>query len=188
MNNDSARIEAHYANNWGPARKSVRLESGRIAELSPEFRVLVTDRPDRVSAYSTICMSRPEDRDRLELHLLSRAPPDQEGGLVELLTVMAHYHRTGAPLSLGHTVNFGRPWLPGSECTYALVSLPYLDGPSLEWMPDHSVRFLWVIPITSAERTFKIAHGMNALEDRFESAQFDYLDALRPSVVKLTEA
>lgn len=184
MNRESARIEAHYASNWGPARKSVRLESGRIAELSPEFRVLVTDRPNDVVAIATICMSRPEDRERLELHLLSRASPDQEGGLVELLTVMAHYHRTGAPLGVGHTVNLGRPWMPGSECTHALVSLPYLDGPSLEWMPDRSVRFLWVIPITLAERNFKIAHGLNALEDRFESTRFDYLDPHRPSVIK----
>jgi Suppressor of fused protein (SUFU) len=187
MTTESAQIESHYATNWRRARKSMRLEGGRIAELSPEFRVLLMDRPDRTTAYATVCMSQPEDRERLELHLLSRASADQEEGLVELLTVMAHFHRTVTPLGVGHTVNFGRPWLPGSECTCALVSLPYLDGPKLEWMPDHSVRFLWVIPITPTERRFKIAHGINALEERFESTGFDYLDPLRPSVVALSE-
>lgn len=52
----------------------------------------------------------------------------------------AHFHRTGSALGLGHTVNFGRPWLPGSSCTHGLVSLPYLFGPELEWLQQPSTR------------------------------------------------
>jgi len=105
----------------------------------------------------------------------------------ELLTAVAHYHRTGAKLGLGHTVNFGRPWLPDSLCTFGLISLPYIDGPKLEWLPldsaDHCARLLWLVPITEAEVAFKKAHGVEALEERLEAAHFDYIDPQRASVV-----
>jgi hypothetical protein len=103
--------------------------------------------------------------------------------MIELLTIVAHYHRTGRPLGLGHTVNFGEPWLSGSACTRGLISLPYLDGEELEWLDEPRVRFLWLIPITEAEVAFKIQHGLDALEERFEEAAFDYLDPLRASVI-----
>ncbi len=106
---------------------------------------------------------------------------------VELLTIVAHYHQTGASLGLGHTVNFGRAWLPGSSCSYGLISLPYLDGPKLEeWRgTDERVQAqcLWLIPITLREREFKITHGLEALEQRFDAAPLDYLNPLRGSVV-----
>jgi hypothetical protein len=129
-------------------------------------------------------MSQPADAERLELHLFS---PTQADSHVELLTVVAHYHRTGSSLGLGHTVNFGRPWLPHSKCKYGLISLPYLDGPDLENYTCKSVgeeiRFLWLIPITKRERDYKTQNGLEALEARFEEAQFDYLDPSRRSVV-----
>jgi hypothetical protein len=80
-------------------------------------------------------------------------------------------------------VNIGRPWVEGSTCTHGLVSLPYLDGPSMEWMREPAVRFLWLIPITESERDFKAREGLGALEARFEAAGFDYLDLMRPTVV-----
>jgi hypothetical protein len=127
-------------------------------------------------------MSQPDDQTRLELHLHS---PVEDDAHVELLTVIAHYHRTGKPLGLGHTVNLGRPWLPGSQATYGLISLPYLDGPDLEVMrvEGKEVRCLWLIPITMSEVEFKKAQGFEALEERFEAAGLDYLDPKRGSVV-----
>jgi len=136
-----------------------------------------------MTAYATRCMSQLEDEERLELHLLTRRDDDLAPALVELLTVTAHYHRTGSSLGLGHTVNFGRPWRPGSACTHGLISLPYLDGPRLEWLLEPRVRFLWLVPITASELLFKKQHGLEALEERFEAAQFDFLDPLRASVV-----
>jgi hypothetical protein len=38
------------------------------------------------------------------------------------------------------------------------------------------------VPITEQEREFKKAHGLEALEQRFESGKFDYLDPNRASV------
>ena len=88
-------------------------------------------------------------------------------------------------LDLGHTVNFDRPWLPGSRCEYGLVSLTYLDGPKLEWleMNGDKIRFLWLVSITLAERDFKKAKELEALEAQFEKKGFHYIDPNRSSVV-----
>jgi hypothetical protein len=64
-----------------------------------------------------------------------------------------------------------------------VLSPPYLDGQNLEWLEEPHVRFLWLIPVTEAEVAFKKAHGMEALEERFEEAQFNYLDPFRASVI-----
>jgi hypothetical protein len=123
-------------------------------------------------------MSAQADADPLELHLFS---PIQSDSLVELLAATAHYHLTGEYLGLNHTVNFGRPWLPGSLCDHGLISLPYLDGPALEWLicANIKVRFLWLIPITKAEVEFKKRHGIETLESIFETKKFDYLNPTR---------
>lgn len=78
-------------------------------------------------------MSAAEGMRAIELHIKS---PVQSTSLVELLTVVAHYHCTATSLGVGHTVNFGRSWLPDSLCSYGLVSLPYLDGSPLEELLD----------------------------------------------------
>jgi hypothetical protein len=132
--------------------------------------------------YATLCVSQPTDAESIELHLFSRSRADQ---LAELLVAMAHYHRTGSPLGLNHSVNFGRPWFPNSNCDHGLISLPYLDGPKLEWAEIESqpVRFLWVIPITVEEVAFKRDKGVKALEERFEEAHVAYAEPSRPSVI-----
>ena len=81
--------------------------------------------------YATICMSQPDDADCLELHMFA---PKLNDRMAELLVATAHYHRTGQSLGLGHSVNFGMPWWDGSSCDRGLISLPYLDGPKLEWL------------------------------------------------------
>jgi hypothetical protein len=106
---------------------------------------------------------------------------------VELLAVTAHFH-AGPPdqrLGLGHTINIGEPWLPGSACDFALLSLPYpwpRDLGIVDWEGGHA-EVLWVLPITRAEREFKREHGLEALEQRFEAARLDYTDPGRASVV-----
>jgi hypothetical protein len=136
-----------------------------------------------MTAYATLGMSQPADQERLELHILTTAVSHIHLELVELLAAVAHYHRTGHRLDVGHTVNFGRPWLNKSACTYGLVSLPYLDGPTLEWHTDPGIRFLWLLPITEAEVRFKKQRGLEALEEIFEQHQLSYLDPARMSVV-----
>jgi hypothetical protein len=176
-------IEHHYTRLWAAPKRRIRLGRGRIAQLSTDFSVLVFSRSAEVTAYATRAMSQSVDEEGLELHMLVATGDAQDDGVAEVLTAVAHYHRTGAHLDLGHTVNFGRPWLPGSGCTHGLISLPYLQGPDLEWLDSPRVRFLWLIPVTLAEVEFKKVHGLERLEEEFEKQSFNYLDPHRPSVV-----
>jgi hypothetical protein len=174
----------HYRAAWSTDVEKVPFAAGPIGDLPAGFGVVTC--PPHGSrdmwGYATLCMSQPTDKEPIELHLFSRSRADH---LVELLVAMAHYHRTGSRLGLGHTVNFGRSWLPQSNCDHGFISLPYLDGPRLEWTNIETtlVRFLWVIPVTADEVAYKRANGAQALEKRFEESHFDYADPLRPSVV-----
>lgn len=182
MDSDLDALAAHYTARWSCPPVTVKPTRGRAHELPADFRVLVFRRRPTLTSFATAGMSLPNDGERLELHL--HAPGDaDEAVLVDLLSAVAHYHRTGARLGLAHTVNFGTPWLPGSSCTHGLILLPYLDGAELEWVDRPRVRCLWLVPITRAELDFKKQHGAGALEERFDAAKFAYLDPLRASVV-----
>src|SRR5205823_1355697 len=138
--------------------------AGPISQLSHCFAVLeFPPHADRTMwTYATRCMSSPEDAKAIELHMFSPRRADE---IVELLVVTAHFHRTSHKLDLGHTVNFGRPWLDQSACEYGLVSLPYLDGPKLELLSvgERRISFYWLIPVTHTEVQFKKANGLEAL-------------------------
>jgi hypothetical protein len=152
-----------------------------VAAWIPRARVPTAPQPrhvDRRDMLHVAAGARPQG----EVHLFA---PDRNDLHVELLTALGHYHRTGARVGLGDTVNFGRPWLPGSTCTHGLLSLPYLDGPGVEWLhlaDGACVRFLWLVPITAEELAYKKKHGVDALEACFERAGLNYLDANRHSV------
>ena len=185
-NESLGRVYQHYRRCWGPESAVTRWERGPAHELGEHFRVLVfpPGSARTMWTYATVGMFlTPEagQQHGLELHLLA---PDETEDHVELLTAVAHYHLTGHPLGWGHTVNFGRPWYPGSQCSYGLISLPYLDGSELEWMNtgERATRFLWLIPITRSERKYKGEQGLEALEQLFENG-FNYLDPFRSSVV-----
>jgi hypothetical protein len=178
-------VAGHYERVWESSATIKRWTKGPSWEISAEFCVLEfqpTVRRD-MWTYATCCMSDPNGPQPLELHLFS---PKENVDHVELLTAIAHYHRTGATLGLGHSVNFGRPWFPGSKCSSGLISLPYLDGPNLEWLSlreEKRARFLWLIPVTPEEIALKKAEGLEALEQRMERLGFNYADPLRSSVV-----
>lgn len=177
-------IKEHYETVWSNRANVKRWTRGPIHELPEGFCVAEFESDGHTWAYGTCCMSQPNDDDLLELHLFA---PFQDDSHVELLTLLCHYHRTGSQLGLGHTVNFGRPWLPNSTCLFGLISLPYLDGPVLEnhisKTSGKSIRFLWLIPITEQEREYKRQHGLEALESLLEKAVVNYLDPMRVSVV-----
>jgi Suppressor of fused protein (SUFU) len=103
---------------------------------------------------------------------------------VELLAMTVYYHQTRR-LGLGHSFPVGEPWLAGSACDHMLVSLPYPFGPDLQTchVGDLHVEILWLVPITQAERDYKVASGQEALEQRFEDAGLRYWDLQRASVV-----
>jgi hypothetical protein len=177
-------IKKHYETTWGKPATVRTWMSGPVHELPKGFFVaeVAPLADERAWIYATCGMSLLDDADPLELHLLA---PFQDNSHVELLTFICHYHVTGCRLGLGHTVNFGRPWLPGSTCSFGLISLPYLYGPRLEkcTVSGRTVNCYWLIPITQQERDFKKQEGPEALEIRFEEAVVNYLDPERECVV-----
>ena len=185
MNEYGEEIASHYVSVWGIQPSVKRWKTGPAWRLPPGFCVLEFRLMHLTSlwAYATCCMSQQADTERLELFLYS---PAQYEPHVELLTVICDYHRTGHSLGWSHTVNFGRPWMPGSKCDHGLISLPYRDGPKLEHFDSTvaggPIRFLWLLPITEAERDYKKKFGIEALECKFDTA-LDYWDPGRQSLV-----
>lgn len=177
-------IKAHYESCWGSITTSMQWTKGPYQELPNDFHILVfaPRDPRAMWTYATCGMSSLNASVPIELHLFS---PLATNSHIELLTVIAHYHLKESPVDVGHTVNFGRPWLPGSQCEYGLVSLPYLDGPNLEWLSLHNkeIHFCWLIPITEREREYKKINGLDALEDEFDRSNFNYIDVHRNSIV-----
>jgi len=181
---NSATILRHYQAVWGAESGRYRWGRGPVDDLPSEFDILEFSprAGSTVWVYATCGLSACGGTEPIELHLFA---PDQEPGLVELLTVVAHYHCTGRSLGVGHIVTFGRSWLAASRCTRGLVSLPYVNGPRLEYLRAGTdvVRCLWLLPITEAEADFAISHGADALEHKFDEAKLNYYDPNRKSVV-----
>lgn len=179
-------IVRHYHAVWKSEPAILRLQTGPMIIRFPDFCVLEYPPFGKRTAwtYATCGMSALRESKRLELYLLS---PSKTSNHVELLTAIAHYHGTGTALHAGDSVNFGRGWFEGSPCAFGLISLPYLDGPTLQCLkkePDGvEIQCLWLLPISEAEREFKKMRGVDALEARFEAAQFNYLDPHRPRVI-----
>lgn len=177
-------MSAHYEQHWGKPLASMRSKRDIEGRLDPTFAVEVRHPSKRraVWTYSTVGMSADRCRGAIEAHLVSRIQCDEAS--VFRLTVLAYFHLTGEKLGLEHTVDFGAPWLPGSELDHGYLSLPYLDGPELEWQrgADGDVQHLWLIPITRAERALKRERGAEALEQLFERAPLAYDDPFRASL------
>jgi hypothetical protein len=188
-------LQAHYEKTWGPMASTGRLTRGRRDGWGTDFYVGRWQVAD-LSIWATFGMSEAlacgsdgasdgAPGEQVELFMLARANAADEFAHIETLTMVAHFHRAfasdGARLSEGHTVNFGRPWLPASRCSYGLVSRPYTYGSQIE--SASQCRVLWLLPITAEERAYKIEAGLEALEQKFETTSFDYTDPLRASVV-----
>lgn len=158
--------------------------AGPMRALHAEFRVLeIAPGPKTpywtyVSAGGTV-LSQP-DAEALEFALIA---PASDMRNVEIITMAAHYNYLHA-LGEGHTVPIGDPWLEGSPSDHLLVCKPYPFGPEFEHIdaPEGRARILWLLPITEAERDFKVANGLDALESRFEEARLEYWRADRPSI------
>jgi hypothetical protein len=180
----ACHLAKHYASVWGQEGKAVSFSNGPTRDLPCDFQVLEYSPKSnrRMWTYATAGMSKIIAPNPIELHMFSK---EKSEAVVELLYATAHFHATGAHLGLWHTVNFGRPWQNRSMCNFGLISLPYLDGPSLENLEirDHLlVKCFWLIPITESELQLKKQMGIEALESLFEKRQFDFADPRRKSV------
>jgi hypothetical protein len=175
---------SHYGAVWGRRGIEIHFTKGPVNELPKGFSVLefAPYEGRDMWTYATCCMSEESDDVPIELHIFS---PVRSEEVVELLTITAHYHRTGSKLGLGHSVNFGKPWLDNSGCEFGLISLPYLDGPELEDLScgGKNIKFYWLIPIFRNEVEYKKENGLEKLEEKLEAVNFNYLDPKRGSVV-----
>jgi Suppressor of fused protein (SUFU) len=171
---------AHFTRYWRATPRRRQLTAGRYHELPSWFRVLEFQR-ERTWRYTTVGMSEGES-DGIEAFLIVR---DQNLRAVELLYALAHFHRTGAPLNLGHTVNFGTALWDGSNLDHGFLSFPYVDANGFDSFEcdGRKTHVTWVIPITASERNYKKTDGVEALETLFEEHGLDYLNPARPSVV-----
>lgn len=154
-----------------------------LSEL-PELRVLKIAPGPRTQlwTYATTgaCAIENPDSALLEFFILAGSPDDRH---IELATLVAWYqleHRLG----IGHTIPLGEPCLPNSLCDHFLLSTPYPFGPELEICPldANHAHITWLLPITQAERDFKVEHGLEALESLFEAEGLEYWDLRRRSL------
>ena len=180
-------IDAHLRRGF-PGQRVVAQgwNTGAIATATPEVRVLRGDPETRGGLWlhvsSGAWSGTPAERIGYEFVLVT---PYKTLRAVELLAMIVYYHTGGGVLKVGNTVPIGEPWLPGSACNALLVSDPYLLADELWTLPlgRQEIRFLWIIPITPAERRFVGEYGLEALEQRFELAGLEYWDPHRASIV-----
>lgn len=186
----------HYPAAWEGPRETIAWTRGPVNDLGKEFRILRFELPSswvrrlggrrgsRLHAYATTGASLGviSSKECVEFLLLSTT---QGMDVAELLVVTAHYHRTGKRLGRRHTVNWGRPWRPGSEASYAyLASADPLFTFGGHGNAELPCGVLWLIPITEAERQYKIDHGHEAFEELLLSrAPASLAAGRRPAVV-----
>lgn len=185
MDYTAAEIIKHLEGQWGGQAHILTEGYGPKGKLDDDFKVIefAPGSGHCFWIYSTAGMSigRTDGRD-IELHIFSNK---QDRQLIRVLASAASYHRNNDPLELNDTVNIGESWQDYSQCDHALISLPYLDGEDLEIYENDKghLHNLWLIPITEAERDYKIKHGWEALEELFEERQLGYLDTNRGSLI-----
>ncbi|MEM7374606.1 MAG: suppressor of fused domain protein [Bacteroidota bacterium] len=181
-------LKNHYETYYGVEGNKKNWTIGPAEKLHPDFYVLEIG-PNPVHkhmwTYLTVGMSLDRQDDKLiELFIYS---PRQSESLVELLTFHASFHRHSEFLGLHHTVNIGQPWLKDSRCDHGFISLPFIEGETLELFEYEGkiTHCYWLIPITKEERAYKSQHGCEALEQLFEDQNLDYLNPDRACLLDM---
>ena len=160
-----------------------------VHDVLPRFRVLEVAPREGLSRWTYVSLGAWEatrrQRRGIEFLTITRG---QDRAQVRMLAMTAYYHANPEDptyrLGLGHTVPIGEPIAPGSKLDHQLLSLPYpLDAEFAVCHPSgFHVDFLWLLPISESEKTFRHEVGLDELEQRLERARIDYTDPLRPPV------
>lgn len=172
------KLRHHYEAYFGVSGRPQFWKSGPLEKLNPDFFVLEFPPNNRHNfwIYCSVGMSLERtDGNLIETFIFS---PKKDESIVELITMVASFHKNVSAFDLYHTVKIGRSWLENSRCDHCFFSLPYLDGESLELFHfgGKTYHCYWLIPITEKERDFKIENGCEALEQLFEEKQIEYLN------------
>jgi len=178
-------LKLHLGITWKSEPLEIEFDSSTpIGAIKDNF--LVLEYPPyngrKLWCYTTCGMSSDLRGNSIEVHIFSK---EKDLNMPNLLAMVAHYHLTVKNINLWHTVNFGMSWKQASECTFGLISLPYLDGPDIENFiyENKSFKLFWLIPITKQEVEFKKKRGIESLEELFEKHNFDYANPRRKSTV-----
>ncbi len=161
--------------------------SPQIRDALPHFRVLEIEPGPKSSLWNYVSLGAWTVSDHNTGHIdFLIITPHQSSRAIDLLTMLAYYHTLPQHrLGLGHTLPIGEPWLPGSACDHLLISCPYPYWPDFEICNTERmhIHLLWALPITRAERDFKVTHGLEALEQRFDEVALEYWQIDRASAV-----
>ena len=186
-------VAAHVLDRW-PERSLEVLEwtIGPMPEFAPDFRVLEVAAEDEAHAWMYVSAGAAPLREETGTgHEYVLLAPRQERLLVETLAVVAYYQATGDHDGVhdGHTLNLGEPWLDDSPATFLYVNRPYFTHRDFELLPygdGRTAHFLWLVPITEAEKDWRHEHGQEAFEQLLEAEQVNVVDPHRPAVVPTT--
>ena len=186
MSTINDKIIDHYKKFFeGHEYRVLTWDLGPISQVVSEFKVVRFSPGPRIGlwVYCSVGASTIV-HDGSGLHEFVVVSPVESDRIVEMLAMITYYH-SNHNLGLGHTLPIGEPWLEASKCTNWLISLPYPFGEELEILElnDSHAHVAWLLPITDAERDFKVKNGLEALEQSFDDAELEFWDINRESVV-----
>jgi hypothetical protein len=188
LNITDSELLGHLNKVWPDNEKEVfTWELGKIKDILPNFTVIRVaprsqDEPWIYISNGAWAVDTNKDY-RQEFFLMC---PFENPRHVETLAMLASYYADSEhDLNIGNSVNTGRGWLEGSNYDRLLISLPYPYGPDLEIciLKDATVKYLWLLPINTAEHEYLCTNGLEALEQKFDEAEIDFLNPDRPPVI-----
>ncbi|MCH6563317.1 MAG: suppressor of fused domain protein [Myxococcales bacterium] len=181
-------VLAHARRNF-PERAvdKLRWEQGGLVENIPDLALIRVagseDGAPWVYVSAGASAEAMDDGYGLEFFVVART--DQQEA-AKLVAMVANLHADPRyPMSLGQVLEIGHPWLPGSSCDHLLVCLPGPFGEEFEWHSptEHTIRFIWLMPITRSEAEFVRQHGFAELQRKLGTSQADVTALERSSVV-----
>lgn len=181
-------LSEHISQFWPTEKKELfTWELGRIKKVLPNFMVLrvTPNTPNEPWVYITHGAWEVENGDIFRYEFFILAPYESPIHVETLAILSSYYLESNNKISVGTCINIGREWIEGSTCKNLLVSLPYPYGPDFENFnsDDVKVKYRWLVPIHDSEKKYLEHSGLEALEQKFDEMEMDFLDPCRPSCV-----
>ena len=182
------KLFEHIDNFWPDNKKEVfTWELGKIKSVLPDFFVIRIEpkSSDEPWLYITHGAWTVESGKNYKREFFLMCPFENPRHIETLAMLASFYVDSKYDLDVGSSVNIGRGWLENSNYDRLLVSLPYPYGSSLEIckLSNITVKYLWLLPINFEEDSYLKKYGLEALEQKFDEAEIDFLNYNRPSVV-----
>ena len=172
--------ERHYKRFFGPLTQNVV----HSTDVKPVHIDIYQFAPTSQRPYWTLITGgmsderqiQPENCDdymspRAEILMYVRGPQEWMFNVLKGLAEMPF--EKGTCLHWWHTIPNGMPMTAKPSLLTSFFLPPYFEPPGFtEFTLDGDrVDFLWMIPITEAERQYAVKHGSQELEKRFEDAE-----------------